>query len=45
MSAKMDVLLTFDVKDVFSLPELGNDDSIRELARVDFADGFPANWP
>jgi|GEM_PF-3478838 len=30
----VDILLTFDTEDVFSPPELGNDDSIKELADI-----------
>jgi hypothetical protein len=33
-SRKIDVVLLFDVEDVFSPPEVGNDDSIKELADI-----------
>jgi hypothetical protein len=39
--ATLDVLLTFDVEDVFSPPEVGNDDSIKELAEIMSEEGVP----
>src|SRR4051794_31944587 len=38
---KIDVVLTFDVEDVFSAPEVGNDDSIKELADIMTEEGVP----
>jgi len=37
----IDVLLTFDTEDVFSPPELGNDDSIKGLADIMAAEDLP----
>ena len=37
----IDILLTFDTEDVFSPPELGNDDSIKELADIMSAEELP----
>jgi hypothetical protein len=37
----IDILLTFDTEDVFSPPELGNDDSIKELADIMSAEDLP----
>ena len=32
MTSALDILLLFDTEDTFSPPEVGNDDSIKELA-------------
>jgi peptidoglycan/xylan/chitin deacetylase (PgdA/CDA1 family) len=37
---RLDTVILFDVEDVFSPPELGNDDSIKELAEILEAEGL-----
>ena len=37
---QLDTVLLFDVEDIFSPPEMGNDDSIRELAENLEAEGL-----
>src|SRR5437762_946724 len=39
---RIDVLCTFDVEDIFSPAELGNDDSIKELADIVTEERVPA---
>ena len=41
---RLDTALFLDVEDIFSPPELGNDDSIRELATVLTEEGLRANF-
>ena len=41
---RLDVALFSDVEDIFSPPELGNDDSIKELATILTEEGLRANF-
>jgi hypothetical protein len=41
---RLDVALFLDVEDIFSPPELGNDDSIKQLATVLSEEGLRANF-
>lgn len=43
-SRRLDVALFFDVEDVFSPPEVGNDDSIKELATILTEEGLRGNF-
>ena len=43
-SRRLDTALYFDVEDVFSPPELGNDDSIKELATILTEEGLRGNF-
>ena len=41
---RLDVCLLSDVEDIFSPPELGNDDSIKEVATILTEEGVRANF-
>jgi hypothetical protein len=41
---RLDTALFFDVEDIFSPPELGNDDSIKELAAILTEEGLRGNF-
>ena len=41
---RLDTALYFDVEDIFSPPELGNDDSIKELATILTEEGLRGNF-
>ncbi len=41
MAAQLDVVLLFDTEDIFSPPEVGNDDSIKDLATILTEEGLP----
>jgi hypothetical protein len=41
---RLDTALFFDVEDIFSPPELGNDDSIKELATILTEEGLRGNF-
>ena len=44
MPSQLDVVLLFDTEDIFSPPEVGNDDSIKELATILTEEGLRATF-